>query len=354
MAWVTTRRAGRFAPRVAAPVAAVALAGCAALAPVPPAAPVWPPPPAEARLVYEGTLRSAASLQAPSAAAALERWAGGRPAQSSTPLLKPYDIAAHNGLIVVSDTLAGVVHVFDVPRRRVFAIGFRGAERLFKPLGLALGRDDDIYVADAEARRVLVFDAYGHPRRPIAAEDWVRPSDVAVDAAADRLYVLDTGGIESDHHCVYIYDLAGKRLAVLGRRGSAPGEFNLPNQIAVGPGGLIYVLDAGNFRVQVFDSAGQFQRAFGAVGTALGNLARPRGLAVDGLGRVYVSDAAFQNVQIFDTEGRLLLPVGTAGGSDLPGHYGLPAGVAVDETGRVYVVDQVFRKIEVLRLLDAQ
>lgn len=48
----------------------------------------------------------------------------------------------------------------------------------------------------------------------------------------------------------------GRLLRVIGRKGAGPGEFSAPRYPRFGPGGLIYVADAQNPRIQVFDSAG--------------------------------------------------------------------------------------------------
>ena len=114
----------------------------------------------------------------------------------------------------------------------------------------------------------------------------------------------------------------------------------------------IFVLDAGNFRVQVLGSDGAFLRMWGRAGQALGDLARPRGLAVDARGHVYITDSAFQNMQIFDDQGRLLLTMGEAG-LDEPGKFALPGGVAVDAQGNIFIVDQLYRKVEVWRMLNS-
>lgn len=312
---------------------------------------VWPQPPAEPRLIYETTLRSLASVTETSAGERLKRFAKGGQVERS-PLVKPYDVAARNGLVVVSDTLARAVFVFDVPRRRLFAIGTRGIGRLYKPLGVAIDDNRDIYVVDDASRRVVVYDAFGHFKRAVGeGGGLVKPSDVAVSRDGKLIYVVDKGGVESDLHRVLIFDREGRQIKAVGTRGGQPGQFNLPLQAALGPDGSLYVLDAGNFRVQVFDAEGNFLRMWGRVGAQLGNLARPRGIAVDAQGHVYVTDAAYQNFQIFNDQGQLLLPVGVPGAPDLPGHFVLPAGIAADETDRIYVVDQLFRKIEVLRLL---
>ena len=45
-------------------------------------------------------------------------------------------------------------------------------------------------------------------------------------------------------------------MADIGKRGSGPGEFNLPRDLAIGLDGRLYVVDGGNFRVVVFDRNG--------------------------------------------------------------------------------------------------
>ena len=196
-----------------------------------------------------------------------------------------------------------------------------------------------------------MYDALGLYQRHFDGNDWAQPTAVAVRSDGQRIYVVDTGRVGSDSHRVYVYAADGTRLKVIGRRGDAPGEFNLPADAAVAPDGTLWVLDAGNFRVQAFDPEGRPLRQFGGVGRGLGQFARPRGLAVDRDGLVYVSDAVFCNVQVFQPEGELLLALGSPADQDAPGHYRLPARLACDERGYVYVVDQFFHKVEVLRRL---
>lgn len=63
------------------------------------------------------------------------------------------------------------------------------------------------------------------------------------------------------------------------RRGSAPGEFDLPHGIAVGPDGLVYVADSFNKRIQVFKKNPQTQKLeyYAEFG---GELAYPLGLVI--------------------------------------------------------------------------
>lgn len=335
--------------------AAAALGAGCAVRPAPSATaapPLWPAPPEQPRYVYEATLRNARSVRDDSPEATLRRRLAGEE-DSRASFGKPLAVAAGRGRVYVTDTEGRRVFVFDLPRRRTFGFGLRLEGELKKPAGIALDGAGQVHVVDTTARRVVVFDALGLFLREIdGTKDWVRPTAVAVSRAGDRVYVVDTGGVGSDSHRVFRYDGAGRALGPLGRRGDAPGEFNLPTDAAVAPDGSLWVLDAGNFRVQAFEPDGRVRHHFGSAGTAVGQFARPRGLAVDRDGLVYVSDASFCNLQVFQPDGTVLLAIGSrAVERDAPGRYLLPAKLAADETGRVYVVDQFLHKVEVLRRL---
>lgn len=312
---------------------------------------MWPPPPDQPRFIYETVLRNSQSISQESEDDRLRRLLTGV-SEDARGFKKPLAVAARGGRIYISDTEGRRVHVFDVPRRRFFTFGYRNEGALNKPAGIAVDGHGNVYVADVSARRVVKYDGLGLYLGIIGSKaELERPTGVGVAPAGDRVYVVDTGGVESDKHEVIAYDGDGRKLFVIGPRGKQPGRFNLPVDAVVAADGTLYVLDAGNFRVQAFDRDGRFLRAFGSVGIGPGQFSRPRGIAVDRDGNIYVTDAGFANVQVFDPAGRLLLALGGRGVEDAPGRYRLPAGVATDESGRVYVVDQFFHKVEVLRRL---
>lgn len=313
--------------------------------------PVFPPPPEPPRFYYERTIYSSADITRDEVSS-LQRAVTGQ-TRTGEGLDKPYGVSVRRGRVYVTDTVRRQVASFDIPGQRFAWIGDDGPSALRQPLGVDTDAQGNVYVADASARRVVVFDADGKFLREIAGKDmFVRPNGVGVDAGATRLYVVDTGGVTAagETHRVRVFELpSGRHLHDIGKRGTEPGEFNLPTDVAVAADGSIFVVDAGNFRVQVFDAEGRFVRFFGALGRRGGQFARPKELALDAAKNVYIVDAAFGNFQIFDSEGRLLLDVGSRGGTDEPAKYLLPSGIAVDEDGRVYVVDQFFRKIDVYR-----
>ena len=115
-----------------------------------------------------------------------------------------------------------------------------------------------------------------------------------------------------------------------------PGLLSHPLQAAEGPGGLLYVADYGNKRVQVFEPGGRYASGWGGSGTGEGQFHEPSGLAVHE-GRVYVSDRDLDRVQAFDLSGRFLFEWGQAGPG--PGQLRNPGAVAASPDGTIYVAD---------------
>ncbi len=84
-------------------------------------------------------------------------------------------------------------------------------------------------------------------RDPSAARQFDGPSGAAV-APNGTVYVADTGT-----HRVQYFDRTGTFLGRWGRNGEEAGQFVLPGGAAVAPDGkTVYVVDAGNSRVQAF------------------------------------------------------------------------------------------------------
>jgi DNA-binding beta-propeller fold protein YncE len=310
---------------------------------------VWPPPPEPPRFHFEQTITGSGDIIEETTADRLKRVATGESTRGKG-FDKPFGVVAVNGRVYVGDTVSRRIAVYDLATKRYLEIGASGSGALQKPLGIAADQKGRIYVVDATAKRVTVYDQTGTYVGAIANGNMLeRPSGVGVNADGSRVYVVDTGGVTSDSHRVRVFSGDGKHLFDFGRRGSAPGEFNLPNYLTVGPDGNVYVVDNGNFRIEKFSADGEFISSFGGVGRQSGQFSRPKGVAVDKDANVYVVDAAFGNFQIFDKEGRLLLYVGERDEKGGPGKFLLPSGISVDNDGRVYVVDQFLRKLEVFR-----
>ncbi len=311
----------------------------------------YPSPPDTVRFYYERTIRNSFDVKEISAGDRLRAFATGTMG-NATGLGKPWGIAVYQGRIYLTDTLKRAVMMFDVPGKEFKTIGTEGPGALRKPIGIDVGSNGDIYVADNTARTVVVYDKDGNYLKHIGNRGILnRPSGVAVSPDNSRVYVIDTGGIDSQEHHLYIFNnQTGELERTVGSRGKGEGEFNLALQVTTSKkDGTVYVTDAGNFRVQAFNPNGDFKLAFGQVGRKTGNFARPKGIATDPGGNIYVVDSAFGNFQIFNDKAELLMFIGERGERDMPGRYMLPAGIAVDEDGRIYVVDQYHRKVDIFR-----
>lgn len=310
----------------------------------------YPSPPDEPHFFFERTIRSSFDVKEITGADKLRQFATGTMGTAEG-LGKPYGVAVHKGRIYVTDTVKRAVMMFDVPGKKFKMLGTEGPGALRKPIGIAASKQGEIFVADNTAKRVVVFDSDGKFLRAFGNSSMLsRPSGVAVSPDGNHAYVIDTGGVNTQEHHLYIFNAkTGELEKTIGTRGRKDGEFNLALQVTTADDGTIYVTDSGNFRVQAFNPDGSHKLSFGTVGRKLGNFARPKGIATDNNGNIYVVDSAFGNFQIFNQEAQLLMYIGERGQRGAPGTYMLPAGIAVDEDGRVYIVDQFHRKVDIFR-----
>ena len=302
--------------------------------------PVFPPPPAEPRLVFEESLRDDDGYRGP-------RSLLGRIADvltgsgESAAMVRPHGLACDGPLLLIADPDAGVVHLFDRDKHTYRRLPRDG--RLASPVDAAVDADGRIWVADSAAGALVVFDREG--REQARYTDGIeRPAGLAWDRASGRLYVADPVA-----HRVAVLDAQGRLLDAFGARGETDGAFNFPVDVCLDPQGGVWVLDALNFRVCALAPDGAFLSSFGAQGDAPGAFARPRGLACDADGHLWISDALQDGVQVFDAQGRLLMAFGTQGRAD--GEFWMPAGVAFDDRANLYVADAYNRRVQVFRYL---
>ena len=170
------------------------------------------------------------------------------------------------------------------------------------------------------------------------------PEDVAIDAAGN-LYVADAG-----NNRIQKFSPAGKLLAVWGgpEGGSTPGMFQRPTGVALDAAGNIYVADSANNRIQKLSPAGKLLAGAGQVGSGPRQFRGPHSLAVDAAGNIYVADFGNNRVQkLAPTSAVLGVWGGTAPGSERRQFSG-PVGVAVDGAGNVYVADFLNNRVQKL------
>lgn len=82
--------------------------------------------------------------------------------------------------------------------------------------------------------------------------------------------------------------------------------FRFPTDIKIGKGGLVYIVDSGNHRVQVFDRAGNHKKSIGKAGRGPQDLLLPNTAAIDNNNNLVVGERGNHRIQFFDSEGRSL------------------------------------------------
>jgi DNA-binding beta-propeller fold protein YncE len=257
-------------------------------------------------------------------------------------MVRPYAVAADDGVIAVADPGLRAIHLFLLEESNYELIRNAGDEPFVSPVGLSMSRNA-IYVADSTAGRVHILDRQGKHKHTITG--LVRPTGIAFHAASGRLFITDT--IENK---VVIFDESGIELAEFGARGLAPGQFNFPTSLAI-HGDTLLVNDTLNYRIQSFSLDGTPLSSFGEIGDASGQFALSKGLGADAEGYVYVADALSNYIQIFDNEGQLLLYFGGMGGE--VGRFRLPAGICI-YNNMIYVADSQNGRVQVFEYLGGE
>lgn len=313
----------------------------------------FPPMPEVPRFRYAGQLIGEVNFRAPDAhsrgaADRLWRLVAGldEPDQRQVVLQRPVAGAVDElGRIFVSDASRQAVYVFDEKAGELQVWDKAdGATMFASPVGIAVGGDGHVLVADAGLGIVARLDRKGEPVGTIGKGLLRRPAGIARDPAGRLLYVADTYA-----HDVKVFDDDGRLVQLIGRRGEGPGEFNYPTHVAFAEGEL-YVTDTMNSRVQVFAAGGEvLERKFGSRGLYVGDLVRPKGVAVDNERNVYVVESYYDHLLVFGRDGEFLLPIGGTGIG--AGRFYLPAGVWVDGRNRVFVADMFNGRVAVFQFL---
>jgi DNA-binding beta-propeller fold protein YncE len=135
-------------------------------------------------------------------------------------------------------------------------------------------------------------------------------------------------------------------LQVIGRAGTAPGEFNRAEGLCVDAQDRIYVADSCNHRIQIFAPDGTFLREFGRAGTKPGELSYPYDVAVDAAGNIFVCEFGNSRIQVFDANCQPVEIIGGAGG--VPGQFNNPWALALDARGNLYVADALNHRLQKL------
>jgi len=172
-------------------------------------------------------------------------------------------------------------------------------------------------------------------QRGVQSGEFNFPTGLAVDAGG-ILFVADS----YNHRVQRITPDGG--VAAIGTRGQGHGQFLSPQDIDVDIHGAFYVLEQGNNRIQKFSASGVLSLVFGRGGQMPGEFFGPTSIAVARSGLIYVADTGNSRVQQFSASGEFLGFIG-----ELPGARRLksPQSIAIDEFDNVYVADTFTHRV---------
>jgi streptogramin lyase len=180
------------------------------------------------------------------------------------------------------------------------------------------------------------FDSSGKLLASFGADMFNHPHGLYVDAQ-DNVWVTDDHGDGGRGHQVFKFSPQGKVLLTLGQAGIAgtgPDTFNAPTDVMVAPNGDIFVTDGHggetNARIMKFTKDGKFIKTWGKKGSAPGEMDIPHTLAMDSRGRLFLGDRQNNRIQIFDQNGVFL---------DAWSQFSRPSGVFIDAKDNIYVAD---------------
>lgn len=257
---------------------------------------------------------------------------------------------AGNNRIVIYDSDLSAKFSFDhfVPDK------LSGKPVKGEPKDLVVNSYGEIFLIDNLVSYIDVLDFRG---KPLARIDptallgdtslQIRGQGIAIDAK-DNLYLAITGDVVG----VLKIDPNFALLRTIGKKGTAPEDFNTPLGITV-RNDLLVVTDLyARPAVKVFDTSGTFKYGFGAHDIDKADVSFPSGVAVldniDGNYSIWIVDGLRQIIKVYDNKGTFLAHVGGYGYG--PGEFRYPADIAAGQDSSYFIVERVGNRIQSCRI----
>jgi sugar lactone lactonase YvrE len=269
---------------------------------------------------------------------------------------------------------AGNVLVADFGNQRIRKIDPSGristlTDGIEEPIGMALGPNGTLYVANRAANRIVAVSPNGQKSQFAGSgqagnagdngnatnADLDHPGDVSV-ASDGSVYIADT----NNNRIRKVANDVITAVAGSGLQGGADGagflaRFNHPGGLLV-LGGTLVVADTDNNRLRRYDIAGDLVSTTAGRDNLPGGdggpasaaiLDRPAGVAIDGSGVAYVTEHDSFRVRRIDPAGTITTVINAAGATgdpadNVPGATARlmqPTGLAMDGAGNLYVAD---------------
>ena len=195
--------------------------------------------------------------------------------------------------------------------------------------------------ANSPLSPILKIDPAGNVVKSFGEGLFVLPHGIHVDRDGN-VWVTDADGTSEPRgkgHQVIKFSPDGLVLLTLGKAGvpgNGPDTFNRPSDVVVAPNGDIFVADGhrgnSNDRIVKFSKDGKFLKTWGKKGSSPGEFDLPHGIAMDSRGRLFVADLWNNRIQIFDQDGNFLHEWK---------QFGQPGGLFIDGNDVLYVADSL-------------
>ena len=250
-----------------------------------------------------------------------------------------------NGNIYVADSEKHRILIFDSNGTFIDQFGDAGQKKyeLWYPNAVAVADNGQVFVACKQSNRIVIFNADHKPIWQINV-----PAPLALTIKNNRVYSTTMRG-------VMIGDVKGNLINNFGTRGPRVGQVDFPTGIAVDDKGTIYVADSLNYRIQAFTPEGKSLWTFGKpidkknpLTDRFRTFDLPVSLTIDKDNILYVVDGLGGEITVLDTKGKQLDKVGDWGHNE--GQFYYPEGIAYTGNETFVVADKFNDRVQVLRI----
>lgn len=251
---------------------------------------------------------------------------------------QPEGVGCGKGQLVIADTGNGRILRYAITGTSLTPDASFVLPQLPYPIRAQIDSKGEIYVLDGKLRRIGRVSPSGEFLGYVGLQGitggTIVPRSIRI-GRDDELYLLDVFSAR-----VLVLDPAGK----VRREIPFPGEFGFFSDLAVDPGGKVFLIDSVGKRVF---AATKEDSVFKAASEGLEeHVSFPTSLAVDGKGYIYVIDQNGSGIVILGPDGSFRGRHLGMGWKD--GFLRYPAQACIDENGNFFIANRENNRVEVL------